>query len=268
MHDLSAADLSAHPAGPIPHDRGDRRSSAWPIRLLGDAERYRGQPPSLSAGKGRCGLRDGRAARQPGRVGQFRCGRAIAAGRASPIRAIHRAPAGQLRGASRGDARHPAAGLALARSARAAACGRQLEESIAGGGRSCRARMSPIEGRPRRPRDTILSLVRKLDEFLHDNAGKTLYSADVARQFDVSVRTLNNAVVAIRGMSMHRYMQAAAALERAPATGAGRLDRVDEGDRARQRLLAHGRVSHAVPRPVRRDAAADLRRRTWRTGRS
>jgi len=52
-----------------------------------------------------------------------------------------------------------------------------------------------------------LSLVRKFDEFVAVNAGKTLYSADVARQFGVSVRTLHNAVVAIRGMSMHRYMR-------------------------------------------------------------
>ena len=29
----------------------------------------------------------------------------------------------------------------------------------------------------------------------------------MAREFKVSVRTLNNAVVAIRGMSMHRYIR-------------------------------------------------------------
>ena len=52
-----------------------------------------------------------------------------------------------------------------------------------------------------------LSLVQKFDEFVAVNAGKTLYSADVARQLGVSVRTLHNAVVAIRGMSMHRYMR-------------------------------------------------------------
>jgi AraC family ethanolamine operon transcriptional activator len=50
-----------------------------------------------------------------------------------------------------------------------------------------------------------VSLVRKFDEFLASNPGRTLYSADVARQLGVSVRTLHNAVVAIRGMSMHRY---------------------------------------------------------------
>jgi len=50
-----------------------------------------------------------------------------------------------------------------------------------------------------------LALVRKFDEFLAANPGRTVYSADMARQFGVSVRTLHNAVVAVRGMSMHRY---------------------------------------------------------------
>jgi AraC family transcriptional regulator, ethanolamine operon transcriptional activator len=50
-----------------------------------------------------------------------------------------------------------------------------------------------------------LTLVRKFDDFLAANAGKTAYSTEVARQLGVSVRTLHNAVVAIRGVSMHRY---------------------------------------------------------------
>jgi AraC family ethanolamine operon transcriptional activator len=50
-----------------------------------------------------------------------------------------------------------------------------------------------------------LSLVRNFDEFLAANPGRTFYSADVAKQLGVTVRTLHNAVFAIRGMSMHRY---------------------------------------------------------------
>lgn len=50
-----------------------------------------------------------------------------------------------------------------------------------------------------------LSLVRKFDEFLASRPGAVVYSADVAGQLGVSVRTLHNAVFAIRGMSMHRY---------------------------------------------------------------
>jgi AraC family ethanolamine operon transcriptional activator len=52
-----------------------------------------------------------------------------------------------------------------------------------------------------------VALVRKLDELLSFNASRTLYSADVARQLGVSVRTLHNAVVAIRSMSLHRYVR-------------------------------------------------------------
>lgn len=50
-----------------------------------------------------------------------------------------------------------------------------------------------------------LLLVRRFDEFLASNPGRTMYSADVAKQLGVSVRTLHNAVFAIRGMSMQRY---------------------------------------------------------------
>ena len=50
-----------------------------------------------------------------------------------------------------------------------------------------------------------LALVRRLDELLAQNAQNAVYSSDVARQLGVSVRTVHNAVVAIRGMSLHRY---------------------------------------------------------------
>lgn len=55
--------------------------------------------------------------------------------------------------------------------------------------------------------DSYLQLVRRLDEFLQHNAAKVVHSADLARELGVTVRTLNNAVVAIRGLSMHRYMR-------------------------------------------------------------
>lgn len=52
-----------------------------------------------------------------------------------------------------------------------------------------------------------LTLVRTLDEFLSFNASRTLYSADIASELGASVRTLHNAVMAIRGMSLHRYVR-------------------------------------------------------------
>jgi AraC family ethanolamine operon transcriptional activator len=82
-----------------------------------------------------------------------------------------------------------------------------IEESILQAVDLAMAATSPASEARRLSLSHYLALVRKLDEFIAANAGKTLYSADVARQLGVSVRTLHNAVVAIRGMSMHRYMR-------------------------------------------------------------
>lgn len=65
--------------------------------------------------------------------------------------------------------------------------------------------ISPALERKRTNLSQYLSLVRRFDEFLASNPGATLYSAEVARQLGVSVRTLHNAVFAIRGTSMHHY---------------------------------------------------------------
>jgi AraC family transcriptional regulator, ethanolamine operon transcriptional activator len=82
-----------------------------------------------------------------------------------------------------------------------------VEESILQVVDLAMAAASPASEAKRLSLGHYLALVRKFDEFVAANAGKTLYSADVARQLGVSVRTLHNAVVAIRGMSMHRYMR-------------------------------------------------------------
>jgi AraC family ethanolamine operon transcriptional activator len=82
-----------------------------------------------------------------------------------------------------------------------------IEESILQTVDLAMAAASPTGEGKRLSLSHYLSLIRKFDEFVAANAGRTLYSADVARQLGVSVRTLHNAVVAIRGMSMHRYMR-------------------------------------------------------------
>ena len=82
-----------------------------------------------------------------------------------------------------------------------------VEESVLQAVDLAMAAASPASEAKRLSLSHYLALVRKFDEFVAANAGKTLYSADVARQLGVSVRTLHNAVVAIRGMSMHRYMR-------------------------------------------------------------
>ena len=79
-----------------------------------------------------------------------------------------------------------------------------IEESILQAVDLAMAAATPAESK-RLSLSHYLALVRKFDEFVAANSGKTLYSADVARQLGVSVRTLHNAVVAIRGMSVHRY---------------------------------------------------------------
>jgi AraC family transcriptional regulator, ethanolamine operon transcriptional activator len=81
----------------------------------------------------------------------------------------------------------------------------QLEESLLQAVDQALQRSSALDDGGRVDLSQYLLLVRKLDEYLCDNPGKTLHSMDIARDLGVSVRTLNNAVVAIRGLSMHRY---------------------------------------------------------------
>lgn len=56
-------------------------------------------------------------------------------------------------------------------------------------------------------RDKYLKMVRRLDETLSHNLGATFYSHELARELGISVRTLHNAVVAIRGRPLHEYIK-------------------------------------------------------------
>lgn len=52
-----------------------------------------------------------------------------------------------------------------------------------------------------------LKLVRQLDAILSHSLGGTFYSHDLAGRLGISVRTLHNAVVAIRGRPLHDYIR-------------------------------------------------------------
>lgn len=82
-----------------------------------------------------------------------------------------------------------------------------VEESLLQALDQALQRPSPLGDGGRIDLGNYRALVRRLDEFLRENAAKVVHSADLAGEFGVSVRTLNNAVVAIRGLSMHRYMR-------------------------------------------------------------
>jgi len=56
-------------------------------------------------------------------------------------------------------------------------------------------------------RANYLKMVRRLDEILSHNLAGTFYSHELARQLGISVRTLHNAVVAIRGRPLHDYIR-------------------------------------------------------------
>ena len=50
-------------------------------------------------------------------------------------------------------------------------------------------------------------LVRMIDDYVAFHAASAIYSADLAEQCGVSVRTLGTAVASVRGMSLHRYLR-------------------------------------------------------------
>jgi AraC family ethanolamine operon transcriptional activator len=80
-----------------------------------------------------------------------------------------------------------------------------LEESLLQATDQALQQPSPLGDGGRVDLSQYLQLVRRLDEYLEGHPGKVLHSAELAKEFGTSVRTLNNAVVAIRGLSLHRY---------------------------------------------------------------
>ena len=86
------------------------------------------------------------------------------------------------------------------------ACG--LEESLVaaidGALMDCEPAIQPKQAAAR---GKYLKTVRLLDETLSRNLGATFYSHELARQLGISVRTLHNAVVSIRGRPLHDYIR-------------------------------------------------------------
>ena len=68
-----------------------------------------------------------------------------------------------------------------------------------------RSRKSEISGRI--ASKSYCRLVRMIDEYVAYHAASPIYSADLAEQCGVSVRTLGTAVASVRGLSLHRYLR-------------------------------------------------------------
>lgn len=83
----------------------------------------------------------------------------------------------------------------------------QLEESLLQAMDNALRGPSPPGDATRSDLGNYVRLVGKFDELLQQDTAKMVRTADLARELGVPVRTLNNAVVAIRGLSMHRYVR-------------------------------------------------------------
>ena len=71
----------------------------------------------------------------------------------------------------------------------------------------CSATAGQREGQARIASQSYCRLVRVVDEYVAYHAASPIYSADLAAQCDVSIRTLGTAVASVRGMSLHRYLR-------------------------------------------------------------
>lgn len=69
------------------------------------------------------------------------------------------------------------------------------------------SRSRPPELSGRISRQSYCRLVRMVDDYVACHPASPIYSADLAAQCDVSVRTLGTAVATVRGMSLHRYLR-------------------------------------------------------------
>jgi AraC-like DNA-binding protein len=68
-------------------------------------------------------------------------------------------------------------------------------------------RSRPPEAAGRLANRSYCRLVRTVDDYVACHAASAIYSADLAAQCGVSVRTLGTAVATVRGMSLHRYLR-------------------------------------------------------------
>lgn len=55
--------------------------------------------------------------------------------------------------------------------------------------------------------ERAIKLMQRIDDYVATNPTAPIYTADLAREFDVSIRTLGGAVSKVRGMSLHQYIR-------------------------------------------------------------
>lgn len=55
--------------------------------------------------------------------------------------------------------------------------------------------------------ERLSRLIERIDDYVASRPTSPIYTADLAREFGVSMRTLGNAVAKVRGMSLHQYIR-------------------------------------------------------------
>ena len=96
-----------------------------------------------------------------------------------------------------------------------------------------------------------------IDDYVAYHGASAIYSADVAEQCGVSVRTLGTAVATVRGMSLHRYLRLKQ-LWSARAQLVKGSDAITVTSCARANgFHSHGRICKTLSRDVPRNGIAD-----------